>query len=589
MTAVPEWSGWLAKFLAVFRQPSPMPAGETDLYLGDSPLVDDGEFVAEWLSFVANATGQFELYSEFLRRFRESLTAPRRPLAESPNPKYVRDRATFLQRSASYHVALERYRRDRGRYEARQRGLDTFTNRYSADPTGYIQFVDNKAGGTLSEFLARPHRLPILEAQRRRHTLVVGASGSGKSEILKGIVHHYMTRNTGTAIVILDPHGDLALDVARFRENVRGDRLVFIDLGISDEQTAVINPFEVGDLSDRELDVAKQELIGQLGSVLGERAELSSTMEAVISPCVSTLLRMPGATIADLRDFLDEGRNERLLEYAFENLSNPQQIEFLRTDFANTRNDTRLALKTKLQLLLDSDVFRNFLVGRSTIDLEREIEANKLIIFTLSTAGAGESVGPAIGRLVMAKLMGIASRRALLSPEDRQKCAPIHCIVDEAQNVVSPSMRKVLDQARKFRLHLTLASQYLGQFTDVEVRSSIEQNCAVKLIGLQNQESTRVHMAKLAGTTAEKIGSLATGDFFVKIGAFPGYTLRNDTQLLGGANSMTDAEWDRIRSDQLRRYYRPIEARSDTRSEPCADDESGSLGDSESPTPLPLN
>lgn len=588
MKSVSGWKDSLARFLAVFRQPAPMPAGETDLYLGESPLTSDGEFVAEWLSFVAKESGEFDLYSDFLRRFHESLTAPRRPLVEPPNSRQGLDRVTFLQRSAAYHVAFEQYRRARNAYEAWQRALDAFVNRYTANTTGYIRFVDDQANGTLGRFLSTPQRLPILEAQRRRHTLVVGASGSGKSELLKGVAWHYLTKNTDSALVIIDPHGDLALDVARFRENLTGDRLVFIDLGMSDDHTAVINPFEVGDLSDREYDVAKQELIGQLGSVLGERAELSSTMEAVISPCIATLLRMPGATIADLRDFLDEERNERLLEFAFANLSNAQQIDFLRRDFANTRNDTRLALKTKLQLLLDSDVFRNFLVGRSTLDLEREIEAKKLIIFSLSTAGAGESVAPAIGRLVMARLMGIASRRALLSPEERQACAPIHCIVDEAQNVVSPSMKKVLDQARKFRLHLTLANQYLGQISDLEVKSSIEQNCAIKLIGLQNQEATRVHMAKLAGTTAEKIGSLATGEFFVKIGAFPGYTLHNDTHLLGGANSMSDENWDRIKADQLARFYRPIQAQT-TEGEEAEMSDAEAGNPIEDSIPLPLN
>lgn len=71
-----------------------------------------------------------------------------------------------------------------------------------------------------------PSRFPVNETRRRQHSFVVGRTGSGKSQLLLLHVRHYLTRNTRPTVVLLDPHGDLALTVARDRALLKSDRLV---------------------------------------------------------------------------------------------------------------------------------------------------------------------------------------------------------------------------------------------------------------------------------------------------------------------------------------------------------------------------
>ena len=78
------------------------------------------------------------------------------------------------------------------------------------------------------KFLCEPVPLKIPESARAEHTYLCGATGSGKTELLKLLIHSYMVNHPETAVVIIEPSGKLAPEVARFRENYASDRLIYV-------------------------------------------------------------------------------------------------------------------------------------------------------------------------------------------------------------------------------------------------------------------------------------------------------------------------------------------------------------------------
>ncbi|MEM6820328.1 MAG: DUF87 domain-containing protein [Verrucomicrobiota bacterium] len=563
---IPDWEAWLHRFLLEFRQPSHANTASLEsLYLGETDLTETPEFVATWLNFIAEETSLFETREAFQQQWRTTLIAPRPPLDEKPNKLGVKrsELPEYVSKLTDYHLAQDAFHQAREDYETKLKEGNAFRNQFSDDASGYRKYVDQVSSSDLSSFLASPKLIPVREDRRQRHSYVCGGTGSGKSEILKTIIHHYLTRDPNSAIVILDPHGDLGEQVARFKENASRDRLVFIDPGLSESRTPTLNPFDVPeDLTSRELDTAQQEITEQLGSILGEDTQLSANMEVVLAPCIATLLRRPHSTFTDLQRFMFDERNHDLMQFAFRHLENPAHIDFLKQEFHTTRQETKQAIRTRLQILLNSTVFRNFLNGPSTLDFEAALESKKLIIFNVSRASCGKSTALAIGRLIMAQLMGIAARRGMFSDKARAACSPIHLFVDESQHYCTSTVKEILDESRKFKLYLTLANQYIGQFENSQIRESVEQNTMIKLTGLMSSEKAKQLMAKVIGTKPEQLATLGQGQFFVRLGELPGFLLRNRSDLIDYHHSVDDEQWELMKESQSASYYRDIPTES---------------------------
>ena len=96
------------------------------------------------------------------------------------------------------------------------------------------------------------------ERDRQRHTYVLGKSGSGKSELLKLLVYGYLRKPGSATVVVIDPHGDLAEEIARFKEHRKSDRLIYIDpyLDGIGGRMPTINPFELRDTGPQAIDIA---------------------------------------------------------------------------------------------------------------------------------------------------------------------------------------------------------------------------------------------------------------------------------------------------------------------------------------------
>ena len=106
------------------------------------------------------------------------------------------------------------------------RGYDP--DRHTSDRAGYLAYLAGAGSGPIEVFF---RRLPLLipEDHRQMHTYVTGSSGSGKSELMKVLIHSYARQEKPPCLVILDPHGKFADEVAAQREVIEADRLVYVN------------------------------------------------------------------------------------------------------------------------------------------------------------------------------------------------------------------------------------------------------------------------------------------------------------------------------------------------------------------------
>lgn len=394
----------------------------------------------------------------------------------------------------------------------------------------------------------------INERDRMRHTYITGGSGSGKSELIKILVHAYLQRKDYCTTIVLDPHGDLSQEIAEWKEcySVGGESpLVYIDPFLKEGYTPVINPFQIENKSDLAIDLAAQELTGVFKELL-KGTPVTLQMETLLIPCVSTILRI-GGTLEDLQTLMNDERNQKLLKIAQQS-PNPAhrrffQEAFLRDNYTVTKN----SIYTKIQSLLNSTVFYNLIVGKSTINLYELINSKKLIVFNLAKGQLGSDASDAFGRFIIATIQSLALQRAGTRKQDR---VPIHLFIDEVHNYISPSIERILTEARKYGLFLTMANQIMGQM-ETKIKRIILGNTAVKLTG-KNSYDTLNTMAKESGVKLEDLQRLTTGEFILSAESREPMKVKVPSHLIASRNAMTAAQWQKTTQSQIQRFYRPI-------------------------------
>jgi len=403
-------------------------------------------------------------------------------------------------------------------------------------------------------FLVGKRSFSIPEKARERHAFVTGQSGSGKTEVLKNLIHDDIAGGRSSVIVV-DPHGDLAEDVARFALNRSGERLVFLDPRLAPGVTPCFNPFDIPDeyRTPEIVDAIADNLADTFVEML-KTAGLTVQMRSLLKPILTTLLLRPGSDILDILDFFDQERNGELMAFAFSHLTNPGQIDFLRRDFHGENYATSKAgISARIRALTNSLTFYDTMIGPATVRLHELMDARKIVVVRLSGGVIGQDTAETLARFILASVKNAALFRQTVSPKKRVPC---HIFIDECQLFVTESIEHVLNETRKYGLYLTLAQQIAGWGMETSTKRAVLANTGVKITG-KNSTDTLATMAKETGADLEELQALEVGKFHVKAFSDPGVFVRVPSRLVDGGGSMTAEEWERVKTAQIERFYRP--------------------------------
>ena len=440
-------------------------------------------------------------------------------------------------------------------------------SRHTSDWAGYLRYLSDATPHYVTRILETPQPVALSITELSAHAYLVADTESGKSEFLKAIVHSLVHR-TDTAVIVLDPNGDLARQIAQWREFAANDRLVYLDYKLGDGQVPIINPFEIegvaaDDYSDAAVEekrVVIEELCATFEMLVASSFEAfaSDSMKLVLRQSLTLLVNRPGSTLHDLLHLMDDEKNGALVAFAAR-LQHPlyQTTREFFARFVDSHKLTKTAIIGRLDRLFGG-ALQQMTCGKSTIKLGQLIKERKVIVCNVSKNSMSEYDGPAFGRFVMTAAQSLAKRNAAKIPnkEDRYPC---YIIADECHNFISPAVEEILVEARKYRLILTLCQQLIGYKMPRQTAKVVASQPKLKIGGLANNHQLRSDFASFMGVEPAEY-NLDLGEFWVSLRGDRKIRVRGRTDLLDENNAMPAALWALAVKRQLCQYYTAVSA-----------------------------
>lgn len=458
---------------------------------------------------------------------------------------------------------------------------ETIQRKYSNDIKGYMKFMEEYHPLAFQNFFLRELRALLPMSAIFRHSYIVAKTGSGKSELLKMLVfNEILQHKPNKSVIVIDPHGDLVEEIARFKQfsvdtpEVR-DRLVYIDPHLQDGYTPSINPFDIESRDEKTISSMTQELMSIISTLL-KGASQTAQMEAILSPCIAVLLRRKGSSFADLQRFMDDENNSDLVALG-RNSPNPQHAQIFQSKFHDDQyRATKHGIYTRMQILLNDPTFQRIISGKSTLNLRQLIDDKKIILFKLSLGQSGGASMEAYGRFIVGMLRIIGLQRQNL-PKGQYK-VPALTYIDEFHHFVSPDIETALTGLRKYGIHFTLCHQFIGQGDIDTALQKALFSTGVQFIGA-NETSTLKRAEQELNIPLEELKKLKKGEFYIKCNdSSHACKIQVPSLLVGDNNSMTDEEWEELKKYSLR-YYQKIEDINHVQSEIIEEDNSNKPSD----------
>src|SRR3990167_7897565 len=261
----------------------------------------------------------------------------------------------------------------------------------------------------------------------------------------------------GEGLAVIDPHGDLSETMLDYIPSPRLNDVVYLE-PFDTENPFWINPLEVKNPVHKEL------VASGIVSIFSKLYSYSwgPRLEYILRNVILTLLNYPDSTLVMVPDLLSDQnfRQKILLKVNDKILQNFWRNEFDKMH-PRLKSEAISPIQNKVGQFVSSPTIRQILEHPySTIDLENIMNQGKILILNLSQGKLGEDNAALLGAMFITKIQLAAMNRVNVKEEERRD---FYLYVDEFQNFATTSFIKILSEARKYRLDLTLANQYVGQ------------------------------------------------------------------------------------------------------------------------------
>ena len=308
------------------------------------------------------------------------------------------------------------------------------------------------------------------EDDRRRHLYIVGQTGTGKSSLLSEMIRQDIEQGRGVAVI--DPHGDL---IEQTLANVPKERT---------EDVVLFEPFDMERPCG--LNMLEWDLPEQKDFAVSEMIAIFSKLfpPEIIGPMFEHYMRNamlalmadkenPGTLVEIPRIFTDKD----FMEERLAKVKDPLVRQFWLKEWSQTTGETRSDMLgyvvSKVGRFVENEMMRN-IIGqpRSGFDLDKIMNEGKIFLANLSKGQTGETNSSLLGLILVSKMQIAAMRRGIM-PEEQRK--DFYLYIDEFQNFTTDTIATILSEARKYRLNLILAHQFIPQLTE-EIKNAVIGN-----------------------------------------------------------------------------------------------------------------
>jgi CxxC-x17-CxxC domain-containing protein len=301
-------------------------------------------------------------------------------------------------------------------------------------------------------------RFGIKTPDRRSHMYLIGKTGVGKSTLLENTIYQDIQMGHGLAIV--DPHGDLAQKALDFIPSWRVNDVVYFNPADIDFPIA-FNILESVDSTHRHF--VASGLIAVFKKIWAD--SWGPRLEYVLRNAILALLEYPGSTLLGImRILVDKEFRKKVVS----RISDPIVRSFWVEEYSKYPDrfqaEAIAPIQNKVGQFLSMNLVRN-IVGqvKSKIDIRDIMDNRKILIMNLAKGRIGEDASGLMGAMMITKLQMAAMSRVDMPELERED---FYLYVDEFQNFATESFANILSEARKYRLNLILAHQYITQLDE---------------------------------------------------------------------------------------------------------------------------
>jgi hypothetical protein len=363
-----------------------------------------------------------------------------------------------------------------------------------------------------TDYRSKRVKFGIRDDDRSKHMYVIGKTGMGKSTLLENLAIQDI--QNGEGVCFIDPHGGTAETLLSYVPEHRIKDVIYF-APFDQEYPVGLNVME--DLGRDKRPLVVSGLMGAFKKVWVDA--WSARMEYILNNAMLALMETPGSTLLGVnRIFADKDYRNMIVA----NVTDPSVKAFWVDEYAKYSDkfatEATAAIQNKVGQFAANPLIRN-LVGqpKSTFDIRRVMDEGKIFIVNLSKGRMGEGNANLVGSMLITKIYLAAMSRADVGADAVRHLPPFYLYVDEFQSFANESFADILSEARKYKLSLTIAHQYIEQMSE-EVRAAVFGNVGTMIsfrVGSYDAEVLEKEFAP--AFLAEDIVNLGFAQIYLKL------------------------------------------------------------------------
>jgi len=306
---------------------------------------------------------------------------------------------------------------------------------------------------------------------RMRHVYVIGKTGTGKSELLKDMILQDIKEGKG--VCFMDPHGDAIEDILKLIPPERAEDVIYFNPSDT-ERPLGLNLLEAR--TEDEKHFAATAVINMMYKLFDpyKTGIVGPRFEHAVRNAMLTAMYEPGSTFVEIMRILTDAK---FVQELLPKVQDPIIRRYWTDQIAQTsdfhKSEVLDYITSKFGRFVTNKLIRNIIgQSQSSFDLRRVMDEGKILLINLAKGSLGEENSNFLGLILVPRVLMAAMSRVDMPMSERKD---FYFYVDEFQNFATPDFAVILSEARKYRLGLCVANQFIGQVEE-EVKNAVFGN-----------------------------------------------------------------------------------------------------------------
>jgi len=360
-------------------------------------------------------------------------------------------------------------------------------------------------------YRGKQSKVRIKDSDRRRHTYIVGQTGTGKSELLKYLAYQDILNGKGVAFI--DPHGNAVEDLLKLIPEERISDVIYFNPADT-EKPIGINILDVN--SEEQKHIVINSFIALLYKLYDpeKKGMIGPRLERTVRNVMLTSMSEKGATLVEVLRLITDYKyaNSRI-----EKITDPLVKKYWTDEIKNTtdfhKSEVLGYFSSKFDRFVTEKTIRNIVGQRkTTLDFDEIVNSKKILLINLSKGMLGEENSVFLGYLIISKLLVTAMNRV-----NKKDFDDFYLYVDEFQNFSTPDFVTIFSEARKYKLNLIVANQFIRQLSE-DIKNAVFGNVgSILSFRVGSDDATYLYNHFKESFNEEDLVNAGIGEVFTKL------------------------------------------------------------------------